>query len=384
MNQIRMNASDTPAFENCPAGFVTSEELNRLKHDPIAFGSAAHEYAEIMMKGKLGLGDVEALNQKREIFEINSLFYDLTFERDVMKYVDHCVELVTQAKVVDDQPVIFVEEWLDMGKWAPDQTSKVDYALIAGGTLVVVDMKTGKFAESAEGNKQLLYYALALMKRYYEGYNINKVVLTIVNVKHKNSISSVEMTTDELLRLGNEMLARNESMDVRADYTQPHCNKCNLGSYCRHNYVYMTEQLNYMINEDAAIDFSDPTEAAEMYRKAVAMEKYAKEMQDTIREEAIVRGIKVEGYKLIHGNIRTKYTDERALVQLLFDKYPDLILDLLKPKSYAQYKNLGGELGDDVRRTINMSGLMQSLENRSSLVLESKDGVEVYHKQAIL
>ena len=72
---------------------------------------------------------------------------------NLKSYVNFCIGL-EGTKHVETQVSLF---------YSPDETGTVDFASHNGNVLHIVDLKTGNHPVSAEGNKQLLIYALGLV-----------------------------------------------------------------------------------------------------------------------------------------------------------------------------------------------------------------------------
>src|SRR5699024_930183 len=108
-------------------------------------------------------------------------FYSQEMEDYVQQYVDVVVEKINEAKARSKDAVILLEQRLDFSEWVPEGFGTGDVVLISDGILEVIDLKYGKgVAVSAVDNPQLRLYGIGAYSQYEMLYDIDSVVMTIV------------------------------------------------------------------------------------------------------------------------------------------------------------------------------------------------------------
>lgn len=102
--------------------------------------------------------------------------------------------------------VVLTEQRLALDPWAPGQFGTADAVVFAPGVAHIVDYKFGFRAVNAEGNAQLMLYALGAIEEYGAIYEFDTVVLHIVQPRAAGgSPDPYSTTVDELRAFGAEV-----------------------------------------------------------------------------------------------------------------------------------------------------------------------------------
>lgn len=292
-----LTASNANEWTSCPAGFMIGRKNTELIKNPAEAGKAAHELAQLFLKGHAGQGDAEALQARYLNYKKNSLHYSPEIESMAREYSDYCADIITKAKHADDRAVVLVEERLPYSDRLPGQTGSIDFAVIAAGVLYIADMKSGASIISAKDNAQLKMYAVAVINKYFAQYNIDKIIMSIVQPRH-GTISTDTITQDDLVQWWHASTQRIAGMNLK-DHDDLHCSHCGLKSNCRHSAEHMLKRAGYILREDAQIDYADEYGAIAEEMQAL-IERYNR-LNEAARQYSIQRGVPIKGCKIVAG-----------------------------------------------------------------------------------
>lgn len=324
MNKYKgLTASNAGEWTSCPAGFMIGRKNAELIKNPAEAGKAAHELAQILLKGHAGQGDSEALQARYQNYKKHSIHYSPEVESMAREYSDYCADIIKQAKRADDRAVILVEERLPYSDRLPGQTGSIDFAVIAAGVLYIADMKSGATVVSAKDNAQLKMYAVAVINKYYAQVKIDKIIMTIVQTRY-STVSTDTTTQAELVQWWREATQRIEGLNLK-DHEDKHCSHCGLKSNCRHSAEHMLKQAGYILREDAQIDYAEEYGAIAEEMQAL-IERYNR-LNEAARQYSIERGIPIKGCKIVEGAPGDDQTITRkSELVLLNDKRPGISL----------------------------------------------------------
>ncbi|MGH2233059.1 DUF2800 domain-containing protein, partial [Enterococcus faecalis] len=122
-------------------------------------------------------------------------------------YAQYVMGELAKARQTTSDPVVIVEQRLDFSKYVPDGFGTGDCLIIADDTLSVIDMKYGLgVLVEAEGNPQMMCYALGALELFDGIYDINRVKMTIFQPRREN-ISTHVISKEELIKWAEEVLA---------------------------------------------------------------------------------------------------------------------------------------------------------------------------------
>ena len=285
-------------------------------------GTLAHEFAELELRRLTG-----GIEKMKYLATLESLrahdLYSEEIETEIEKYTNYVMESYEAAKNVVPDPVLFIEERLDFSHVVEEGFGTGDSGIIADGTMEIIDLKYGKGikVEACE-NPQLKLYAIGALHNYEMLYDIKKVKLTIVQPRLDN-ITSWTLSVKELYKWAEEVVKPTAAKAYEGKGIQragDHCKFCLVKAMCN-----TLAQRNVAL---AKHDFKDPQlltdkQLIEVYKQIPMLVDWANAVGDYLLKKAI-SGEKVEGYKLIEGQSRRKWTNEEEVQKKLKDEgYPE-------------------------------------------------------------
>lgn len=268
-------------------------------------GTAAHDLCEYKLKKAL------RIRSKKPVSKYDS---DEMDEYTDM-YVEYCLSLIGKEKESCKDLQILIEQSLDFSDYVPNGFGTGDLVVVGNGTLHVVDFKYGKgVIVSAECNPQMMLYALGALSLFEMLYDIDRISMVIVQPRVDN-FSTYEMSVDELLQWAKEELKPKALLASKGEgkfCAGDHCRFCRAKNQCRARAVKNLELLKY--------EFADPAllsddEIAEIIGVADELSKWASDIYTYASALAINEGRQWDGFKLVEGRTRRKYTDENAVAE---------------------------------------------------------------------
>jgi hypothetical protein len=178
-------------------------------------------------------------------------------------------------------------------------------------------LKYGKGVRvEAEQNKQMMLYALGALKLYAEWYKIDRVKMTIYQPRIDN-FSTWIITVADLLAWAEDVLKPAAMMALKGEgyfVVGDHCQFCRAKPVCKKHADYQLEI--------AAHDFLDPvlltdTELVSILKRRKAFTDWLKSVDEYMLSEAVLKGRKFEGMKLVEGRSVRKYSDQEKVANEL-------------------------------------------------------------------
>ena len=305
-------------------------------------GTFMHELSELHLSYFLKQMTKAQLNKRLKQMKQNE-FYNTEIEQAVQTYVDTAIEKMNEAKARNKDPLILIEERLNFSPWVPEGFGTGDVVIISDGVLEVVDLKGGKGVKvSAENNPQMRLYALGAIHGFGMLYDIQTVLMTIVQPRLDN-ITTDEMQVEELLEWAeNEVKPKAElAFKGEGDFVPgEHCRFCKVKANCR---ARAEENLKL-----AYMDFQKPPlltddEVVEVLTSIDQLMSWAKDVQEFALAKAMNENKQWPGMKLVEGRGSRKYSDENDVVEALTSAGYDG--DVIYKKSLNTITTLEKELG---------------------------------------
>ena len=224
---------------------------------------------------------------------------------------------MNEAKARSKDPLILIEKRVDFSPWVPEGFGTGDVILISGDRLEIVDLKGGKGVKvSAEDNPQMRLYALGAINNFGLLYDIDSVLMTIVQPRLDN-ISTDEMQVDELLEWAANVVKPKAELAFKGEgefVPGEHCRFCKVKANCR---ARAEENLKL-----ACMDFQKPPlltddEIVEVLTTIDQLMSWAKDVQEFALAKAMNENKQWPGMKLVEGRGSRKYSDENAVVEAL-------------------------------------------------------------------
>lgn len=268
------------------------------------------------------------------------------FVSQVNKYVDYCRPIIDAAEMVEVESRVNLTRVLHPGvelNGAPLQTfGTADLVAVMqndwsdGGsayTLVVGDLKTGRHKVLAKENKQMMLYALGLLRKLKRLYDITAVRLVIFQ-PYAGGADEWDTTPEALEQFGEfashaalkaiDAFERGKKGLKPADF-RPGADQC---QWCR--FAESCNAKRKVASAEAESDLSDGS--AEMtleqlkaeYDKLPLMRQHIADIEKAMYA-ALMRGEQVEGLKLVEGRPGNRSWSDLEAVQLIARGNPDIM-----------------------------------------------------------
>jgi Protein of unknown function (DUF2800). len=268
-------------------------------------GTAAHDLAEHKLKKAL------KMRSKKPVSKYDSDEMDEYTDT----YVEYCLEIIEKVKENCKDLQILIEQKLDFSDYVEGGFGTGDLVIVGTGTLYVIDFKYGRgVIVSAEKNPQMMLYALGALSLFDMLYDIEKVTMTIVQPRADN-FSTYEMSVDDLIKWAEEELKPKSLLALKGEgefFAGEHCRFCRAKNKCRARAAKNLELLKY--------EFADPAllsdeEIAEIIGVSEELSRWAGDIYTYASALAINEGRHWDGYKLVEGRTRRKYTNEETVAE---------------------------------------------------------------------
>lgn len=351
-----LSASSSHRWLKCPPSAKLCAEAKDEASPYAQEGTAAHELCEYKV---LKVTDQKANNPTEHLD-----YFDEEMDTCTDQYCSYVIEQLEDAKKLCKDPVVLVEQRLDFSKWFPDGFGTGDCLIVADKVLHIIDFKYGLgILVEAEGNPQMMCYALGALDTYDGIYDIESVKMTIFQPRREN-ISTFEMSKDELLKWADTFLKPTAELAYNGEgefCAGDHCQFCKVKADCRKRAEYNLELAKYDFEMPANLD---ETEIAAILSKVDELVAWANDIKEFALSQAQA-GVHYEGWKVVEGRSVRKFTDETAVADTVtkagFDPYEKKLLGITAMTSLLGKKKFEELLG----------GLIQKPPGKPTLVPES-------------
>lgn len=296
----RFSPSASKRYLNCTPSLKLEEQFPNETSTYAEEGTAGHALAEHLIKKHL------KIRSKRP----TSDYYTDELIEAVEDYVSFVKEQIDVAKVKEANPVIKVEEKVDVSDYVQDCFGTADMVIIADNVLQIIDLKLGKGVPvSAEHNTQLMIYALGVADGYDFLYDFDVARLTIHQPRLQN-VSTWEISIADLRKWGEEVLKPKATLALegKGEYVVgEHCRFCKAKNLCRKRAEHMLELAKYEFKDAPLLTDG---EVCEVLKIADELAKWTADIYAYAQNEAVNNGKAWKGYKLVKGKTNRKYTNE--------------------------------------------------------------------------
>lgn len=356
------SASGAHRWMACPPSALLEQQFPNETSSFAEEGTAAHDLAEHKLKKALKMRSRKP-NSKYQTDEMDEMT-DL--------YVEYCLEVIEKAKESCKDLQILIEQKLDFSDYVPEGFGTGDLVIVGTGTLHVIDLKYGRgVIVSAERNPQMMLYALGALSLFEMLYDIDKVSMTIIQPRVDN-FSTYELSVDELLTWAEEELKPKALLASQGEgefCAGEHCRFCRARNQCRARTLKNLELLKY--------EFSDPAllsddEIAEIIGVAEELSKWASDIYTYATALAINEGKEWDGFKLVEGRTRRKFTDEELVAETAkaagyTDIYKQSLITITEMEKLMGKKKFGEILGTFVEKPKGKLTLVPETDKRQAV-----------------
>ena len=314
-----LSASKAHQWLACPPSIRWSEQFEEPEQsEAAAEGTVAHALAEDAMRKTLDGKRVTVPTRIKR----NPLFKPAMVEH-VAVYTDTICETLHAMRDAGCDPIVYLEQQLDLSPWVPEGFGTADCILIGSGTLHVFDFKYGKGVPvSAVDNPQLMLYGLGAIHEFDMLYDIDTVVLHIVQPRLE-SITEWSIARDVLEWWGKCTVKPIAQTAFKGEGNfnpgVDQCRWCVCKNVCRAYNTFMLDSAKARLNDSGEErqpnELSD-AEIAKLLGVVEEIKRWATRVNEFALEQALA-GTKYPGFKLVEGISRRKITDEQSALDNL-------------------------------------------------------------------
>ena len=316
-----LSASSAARWIACPP----SARLNAAKADTpseyAAQGTDAHALCEYKLRKALG----ERVRDPTKKLAA----YDSEMEECAEDYTQFVMGLVSQFREESADTLVAVEQRVDFSKYVPEGFGTADTLIISGKTVCICDFKYGKGIEvSADYNPQLMCYALGCVQMFDGLYDIDKILMVIVQPRLSN-LSEFTISKTDLSAWAEATLIPAAKLAYAGEgefSAGDHCRFCKAKATCRKRAEYNLELARYDFEMPPTLEDS---EVEAILAKADALAAWVGDIKEYALQQAI-QGKQWTEWKLVEGRSNRKYTDEAAVAKAVaeagFDPYERKLL----------------------------------------------------------
>ena len=360
MSHAILSPSSAKRWINCPPSAKINAEAPQKDTQYTAEGTLAHAVCELKAR-KYFLGGI---GPRKYTQELNKWKASDLWQAEMDGYTDdYLTALKDIAARYESDPYVALEQQVDFSEYVPEGYGTADCIMIGrmtpqppvaaaplsgapavGDTLNVIDYKYGKgVAVSAEENPQMMLYALGALIDYDPIYDIDRVVLTIVQPRIKAEPESWETTPEALYKWAEEVVKPAAALAINGDGEFAEgdwCRFCAIKGSCR-----ARASANTAL-EDFGCRMPPELTDAEVARALTVGQRLAAWLND-LQEYALgacLDGHDIPGWKAVEGRSVRAWTDqERAFEKALREGVPPEMLYERKPVSLAALEKIMGK-----------------------------------------
>lgn len=362
-----LGPSGAKRWMSCPPSARLEEQFSDSDSEYAAEGTLAHNLAETILRY-----NNSEISKKAFSTRFNKIKADPMYNQEMQDYIEDYTqriwEIANEVKSFCPDARVLFEQRLDFSEYVPEGFGRGDVVIVADDLVNVIDLKYGKgVGVSAKENPQLRLYGLGAYLEHSMLYDIRRIQMTIIQPRLEN-ISVEELTAEELLDWA-EREVRPKAAQAYAGEGEfkvgDHCRFCKARVTCRARAEYNLELTK--------LDFVDPAlltdeEIGEVLRRADELDHWVKDVTGFALAEAL-KGTKYEGWKLVEGTSRRRYTDPARVIQVLLEEgyKAEDVQKPVEPKGLTDMtKLLGKKLFEEL-----LASLVIKPEGKPTLVPES-------------
>ena len=298
-----LTASGSKRWLSCTPSARLEATFAEKETTAAAEGTAAHALAEYKVKRAL------RYFCKRPVSEFEDEVMDMATD----DYAAFILEAMAELRKAGADPTVMIETRLDFSDWVPDGFGTGDCIIIGGDTLHIVDLKYGAgVLVEAEGNTQMMLYALGALQQFGCLYDVKKVLMTIFQPRREN-ISTAELSVEMLMEWADNFVQpkAKQAFAGEGEYLPGEwCLFCRAADKCR---ARAEANLKVAREEFGLPPLLTDEEVEALLPQLPDLVKWANELQAYALDAAVNHGKQWNGFKVVEGRSIRKYADEDAV-----------------------------------------------------------------------
>lgn len=318
MAHAKLSPSASSRWMVCPGSVHLAAGLpDEPSSKYAAKGTAIHELSEQCL----------AADRDPSSF-IGTTVYDHVIDDEMAAIADVYVSWIREA-----QGKKLYETRLSLEEVIPDCFGTADALIMRPGQLTMADLKTGSGVKvDAEGNTQLLCYALGAFIKYDWIYDFQTVTVVIIQPP-LNHVDTWTITRDDLLQFRTQLREAYDNIVNKPELfvlSEKGCQWCRAKSNC--------PEQQRLAAEAAAADFEslDADGLAYWLDKLSHVKSFIEAVENRAKER-LLQGQYIDGWKVVEGRRSRSWKDEKAVeLYLKNNGYQELIYSKPKLLTVAQ------------------------------------------------
>lgn len=315
-----LSPSSSERWLNCTPSARLAEEAGSKTSEYAEEGTTAHELAEYALKSWIYgtfYPECDDLPVPQEI--ASNKDYSEEMKEAISRYVDFVTgEFYEMQKgPFGGSVATYLEEELDISKYAPDSFGSADVSLVSEQIVHIIDLKYGKGVKVSAESPQFKMYALGVLAKF-GGPKVKRVRMSVAQPR-LNHYDTIEMGVSDLLEWAEEVLKPKSKLAYEGKGEQV------VGSWCRFCPVKATCRAQ---RNEITKDFEDrpdtllmtDEEIVDMLSKIDRYKSWLESINQYAYSEA-VKGKKWNGYKLVEGRSARKIVDPDKVRDKLLNTY---------------------------------------------------------------
>jgi hypothetical protein len=345
-----LSASSSGRWLRCTASPRFEENFPESTSEFAEEGRLAHSFCELKVLKKF----TTSVTQRTYTTRLNKLKQDERYQPEMEKTSDIFIEHLTElAMTYDAPPYVAAEVRVDFSEFVPEGFGTCDCVMIGGDTITIVDYKHGKGVPvDAEGNTQMMLYALGALKKYAAIYGdtIKNVRMCIDQPRIQNELSMWETTVDELKIWGTSIRPLAEKAFNGGGVFLPgeHCRFCRGKAQCKARADVNTalyEFIDCIPEAEGPLNSNTLTneEIGELLIKGADLVSWYKDLEEYALK-AVLNGDDIPGWKAVSGRSNRTFSDQDAAIKAAIDAgYDEALLYERKAKTLTEIEKLMGK-----------------------------------------
>lgn len=313
----KLSASGSGKWLVCTPSAHLEEQFPDEGSEFASEGTFAHSVFEHLLGARLG----------KHVADLRPFKGDKFWSADLLDHVQVAVDAawsqIEETRRECSDAVVLLEQRLDFSPWVPEGFGTGDIVIVADGLLSVADLKYGKgYHVEADGNTQLMLYALGAYNQFAHLYAFDRVRVSILQPR-LNNWSSSEMRVDDLLDWAENVVKPRAALawEGYGDYVAgDHCSSyfCRARATCaaRAQHASTLAKADFALVEPALLT---DDQIAQVLARGDQVAKWIGDVQAYALDRAEKHGAQWPGFKLVEGRSNRKYSDADAVAQKLLD-----------------------------------------------------------------
>ncbi|WAX09697.1 hypothetical protein BT638P5_00041 [Bacteroides phage BT638P5] len=315
-----LSPSSSERWLNCTPSARLAEEAGSKTSEYSEEGTTAHELAEYALKSWIYgtfYPECDDLPVPQEI--ASNKYYSEEMKEAILRYVDFVTgEFYEMQKGPFGGPVAtYLEEKLDISKYAPDSFGSADVSLVSEQIVHIIDLKYGKGVKVPAESPQFKMYALGVLAKF-GGPKVKRVRMSVAQPR-LNHYDTIEMGVSDLLEWAEEVLKPKAKLAYEGKGEQvvgSWCQFCPVKATCR---AQRNEIMRDFEDHPDTLLMTDE-EIVDMLSKIDRYKSWLESINQYAYSEAM-KGKKWDGYKLVEGRSARKIVEPDKVRDRLLNTY---------------------------------------------------------------